>query len=106
MGLSHPPGWDNISPDGKIGGYACLKSENTQSGLPGSGVRYVMTGRFQTPGFKSTNLLYCESVYFSGIVPDDMKRNFQRDVTAWIGWQRSHHYHPRLTRQKRCFYSC
>ena len=26
------------------------------------------------------------------------------DVTAWIGWQRSHHYHPRLTRQKRCFY--
>ena len=27
MGLSHPPGWDNISPDVKIGGYACLKSE-------------------------------------------------------------------------------
>ena len=28
MGLSHPPGWDNISPDVKIGGYSCLKSEN------------------------------------------------------------------------------
>ena len=27
MGLSHPPGWDNISPDVKIGGYSCLKSE-------------------------------------------------------------------------------
>ena len=26
------------------------------------------------------------------------------DVTAWTGWQRSHHYHMRLTRQKRCFY--
>ena len=33
-------------------------------------------------------------------------RNFQRDVTAWTGWQRSHHYHPRLTRQKRCFDKC
>ena len=31
-------------------------------------------------------------------------RNFQHDVTAWIGWQRSHHGHPLLTRQKRCFY--
>ena len=31
-------------------------------------------------------------------------RNFQRDVTAWIGWQISHHGHPLLTRQKRCFY--
>ena len=29
-------------------------------------------------------------------------RNFQRDVTAWIGWQRSHHGHPLLTRHKRC----
>ena len=29
MGLSHPPGWDNISPDVKIGGYSCLKSEKT-----------------------------------------------------------------------------
>ena len=28
MGLSHPPGWDNISPDVKIGGFSCLKSEN------------------------------------------------------------------------------
>ena len=28
MGLSHPPGWDNISPDVKIGGYSCLESEN------------------------------------------------------------------------------
>ena len=27
MGLSHPPGWDNISPDVKIGVYSCLKSE-------------------------------------------------------------------------------
>ena len=27
MGLSHPPGLDNISPDIKIGGYSCLKSE-------------------------------------------------------------------------------
>ena len=27
MGLSHPPGWVNISPDVKIGGYFCLKSE-------------------------------------------------------------------------------
>ena len=25
--------------------------EITQPGLPGSGVHYVMTGRFQTPGF-------------------------------------------------------
>ena len=31
-------------------------------------------------------------------------RNVRRDVTAWIGWQRSHHCHPLLTRQKRCFY--
>ena len=31
MGLSHPPGWDNISPDVKIGGYSSLKSENTWS---------------------------------------------------------------------------
>ena len=29
IGLSHPPGWDNISPDVKIGGYSCLKSEKT-----------------------------------------------------------------------------
>ena len=27
MGLFHPPGWDNISPDVKFGGYSCLKSE-------------------------------------------------------------------------------
>ena len=27
MGLSHPPEWDNISPDVKIGGYSCFKSE-------------------------------------------------------------------------------
>ena len=34
-----------------------------------------------------------------------LDRYFQRDVTAWIGWQISHHYRPRLTtRQKRCFY--
>ena len=32
------------------------------------------------------------------------KKNFQRYVTALIGWQRSHHCHPALTRQKRCFY--
>ena len=31
MGLSHPPGWDNISPDVKIGGYSCLKSEKLLS---------------------------------------------------------------------------
>ena len=31
MSLSHPPGWDNISPDVKIGGYSCLKSENMKS---------------------------------------------------------------------------
>ena len=30
MGLSHPPGWDNISPDVNIGGYSCLKSENNR----------------------------------------------------------------------------
>ena len=30
--------------------------------------------------------------------------NCQRDVTAWIGWQRSYHYHPRLAQQKRYFY--
>ena len=30
MGLSHHPGWDNISPDVKIGGYSCLKSENNR----------------------------------------------------------------------------
>ena len=29
MGLSHPPGWDNISPDTKIGRNSCLKSEKT-----------------------------------------------------------------------------
>ena len=29
MGLSHPPGWDNISSDVKIGGYSCLKSEKS-----------------------------------------------------------------------------
>ena len=33
------------------------------------------------------------------------KRNFQHDATAGICWQRSHHYHPRLTRQKRRFYT-
>ena len=33
MGLSHPPGWDNISPDVKIGGYSCLKNENNLSFL-------------------------------------------------------------------------
>ena len=31
MGLSHPPGWDNISPDVKIGEYSCLKSEKFPS---------------------------------------------------------------------------
>ena len=31
-------------------------------------------------------------------------RNVRRDVTALIGWQRSHHWHPVMTRQKRCFY--
>ena len=31
-------------------------------------------------------------------------RNVRLDVTAWTGWQRSHHCHPLLTRQKRCFY--
>ena len=31
-------------------------------------------------------------------------RNVRCDVTAWTGWQRSHHCHPALTRQKRCFY--
>ena len=31
-------------------------------------------------------------------------RNIRRDVTPWIGWQRSHQCHPVLTRQKRCFY--
>ena len=31
MGLSHPPGWNNISPDVKIGGYSCLKSEKRES---------------------------------------------------------------------------
>ena len=39
MGLSHPPGWDNISPDVKIGGYSCLKSENTEF-LPQCGDRF------------------------------------------------------------------
>ena len=28
MSLSHPPGWDNISPDVKFGGYSSLKSDN------------------------------------------------------------------------------
>ena len=31
MGLSHPPGLDNISPDVKIGGYSCLESEKDLS---------------------------------------------------------------------------
>ena len=31
MGLSPPPGWDNISPDVKIGEYYCLKSEKRMS---------------------------------------------------------------------------
>ena len=31
MGLSRPPGWDNISPDVKIGGYSCPKSEKRES---------------------------------------------------------------------------
>ena len=31
-------------------------------------------------------------------------RNVRRGVTAWIGWQRSHHYHPVHTWQKCCFY--
>ena len=30
MGLSHPPGWDNISPDVKFGGYSCRKREKKQ----------------------------------------------------------------------------
>ena len=29
-------------------------------------------------------------------------RNVRRDVTALIGWQRSHHWHPVMTRQKSC----
>ena len=29
MDLSHPSGWDNISPDLKLGGYSCLKNEKT-----------------------------------------------------------------------------
>ena len=33
-----------------------------------------------------------------------MYRNVRRDVTAWFGWQRSHHCHSLLTRQKCCFY--
>ena len=40
-----------------MAGYASpftpISIEITQSGLPGSGVHYVMTGWFQTPGFKS-----------------------------------------------------
>ena len=36
--------------------------------------------------------------------PFNFYRNVRRDVTAWTGWQRSHHCHPLLTRQKRCFY--
>ena len=30
-GLSHPPGWDNISLDVKISGYSCLKSANNRT---------------------------------------------------------------------------
>ena len=29
MGLSHPPGWDNISPDVQFGEYSRLKREKT-----------------------------------------------------------------------------
>ena len=39
MGLSHPPGWDNISPDVKIGGHSCLKSEQTYT-LNGFGLGF------------------------------------------------------------------
>ena len=39
-----------------------------------------------------------------GIIILTKIRNVRRDVTAWIGWQRSHRYRPVVTRQKRCFY--
>ena len=42
--------------------------------------------------------------YCGNLVGSIVYRNFQRDLTAWIGWQRSHHYHPRPNRQKHCFY--
>ena len=37
-------------------------------------------------------------------VNETCNRDVRRDVTAKIGWQRSHHRHPVLTGQKRCFY--
>ena len=45
-------------------------------------------------------LLVCLSVIFN---LNFAHRNVRRDVTSWIGWQRSHHCHPLLTRQKLCF---
>ena len=45
MGLFHPPGLDNISPDVKIGGYSCLKNEKEkfQAGLT---LKYTAKKRF------------------------------------------------------------
>ena len=50
MGLSHPPGWDNISPDVKIGGYSCLKSENNSS-------PEIRPGELKTPGPRHTDTI-------------------------------------------------
>ena len=39
MGLSHPPGWDNISPDVPIGGYSFLAHETAQTHRKSSSIR-------------------------------------------------------------------
>ena len=56
MGLSHPPGWDNISPDVKIGGYSCLKSEkfSTSPLKPLNEIQRNLTGiKISTSSIKS-----------------------------------------------------
>ena len=57
-------------------------------------------------------IMYVIKLQYCGLVTygkwsrqiNPLYRNVRRDVTAWTGWQRSHHCHPLLTRQKRCFY--
>ena len=52
-GLVSPPGWDNISPDVKIGGFSCLKSEK-YCVLSREGQRYIVL-----PLGRIRNILRC-----------------------------------------------
>ena len=53
--------------------------------------------------FNNTDFVVWISTYSLDLLFQPAYRNVYRDVTARIGWQRSQHCHPVLTRQKRFF---